>query len=402
MIPAVSITRISKSLFIIGSVLLHACGGGGGGGGGDNSGVGSSSGNGPNQPPVIEELVIDNSNATDVLTIAGPTYEAFFELASLGIVSIDLANRYVTQWQGIGCDKNGTFSVSLVDRDSNQLVSAGDSVVFTYSQCDMRVVGGEVSGTLSIDITSFSGSNSAADWAFVGMANIHALINTAGEPRAEISGPYRIEYQKNAQGDSTKALSTTNPLSVNLTENGESFTDTYTNVSITKSYDTNTSKYSVSGGFYVAFDFDEVQCNTINSLEGTQLYLPDAGLIECRGANNTAVRGGPEPITNYIYSWFVDLNSGSGAFSRINSVMVSGDYDGALFTPTLLDQPYGAGAGSNLLSNIQIISYAASVVGKVYVVTGSAAPTLPKRLIEIDPLTGGRYVRFCSPKNLPH
>lgn len=122
------LARPRWSMFVL-AALLQACGGGGGGGGGGDSG-------GSNPPPASGTLVsISGSNAlvTGILTF-GPAESALqaMQLLSAATGFLHLQDLVPLEFD---CVSVGSVRLSAQDLDFNGVLSAGDRVTVTYTDC---------------------------------------------------------------------------------------------------------------------------------------------------------------------------------------------------------------------------------------------------------------------------
>jgi len=121
--------------------LLTGCGGGGGGTVSSNSAA-----------PEATLLAIDEDNAVEVSASAFNYSEMVFEFGEAALITIAKTDTTASYPLTRACD-GGTQTDEFIDYDSNGTLSAGDVLRSTYSHCHDAVIGGTISGVVTMTLS---------------------------------------------------------------------------------------------------------------------------------------------------------------------------------------------------------------------------------------------------------
>jgi hypothetical protein len=288
-------------LAALSAALLAGCGGSGG----DDSG-------GTSQPTAV---AINSGNQTDVAraTVAGGMTVALAgggannatggaaaarvaalgraAIASFGRVgreSIAGAGRHAAGSSSStdNCGVSGSITSTFNDNDGNGAMSVGDSVTIVYNACHDTATS-SVSGTVSVTVTSVSGST------FSATANVQNVQATDQGLSSTVNGQFTISDNETATQDDETLTIGSNGLTVSV--QSTSFTDTLTFASgmhIETVYDnaSGDTRLSLNGGMSSNKLAGSLTLTTVQPV--VQLAAdayPSSGQVRAVGANGSAL-----------------------------------------------------------------------------------------------------------------
>jgi len=135
--------------------MLMACGGGGDGGAGESTPTTD-----PNAPTFVFDLNQDvDAQAAQYM---GEILDGAGSLLTYGQLTTDLAHRFMDvgspRTVAANCPQLGRVSLTLDDRDGNNVTSAGDFITAVFDNCDIPSLGRTVSGTVQVQILAANAS----------------------------------------------------------------------------------------------------------------------------------------------------------------------------------------------------------------------------------------------------
>ncbi len=246
------VTEIGK-LFAFGlfSALLSGCGGGGGGGDSEPSpqnnpapGTGSDTG-----------FTINHGNLSMVAVTAMGSIES---LVQMGHWAVESGRDSIFRQDlntTLTCTNGGERTLTLIDNDNSDELSQGDRIEINYQGCEDESFQDSLSGTAILDINELDidePNRQLTSATFT--VNLNDLFISTS--KLQILEAFRVAFQRTASEQSITVMQLSNPTRVVA----EGITTLHlSDYAITKSLDTATARYSVTGRIMVAMDAPGVE-----------------------------------------------------------------------------------------------------------------------------------------------
>ncbi len=297
--------------FILTSVItsLSACGGGGGNGDSSTSVVSASApvtvtvANAPNVAGVTFEATDDLSGGGDGVAnvfaaSTGSTPSADINILDALVSQIRQApgllnsgssrvrTAAVAQISNEPCD-SGSFSGSFNDADNNEILSTGDSLSITSSNCSFGSVA--MSGGISVDNIVVTGdfANEVAPYSFSFRLQTNNLSVTTDGTTVVLNGDLAFRESTN---DNVIFTSSFSGNGIKIVTGGDTLILTGFTIDETDNNATGSYSISMNGTISSSNIGGSVTVTTEVAFTGTGLLDPTGGEANCVGANGTSVR----------------------------------------------------------------------------------------------------------------
>jgi hypothetical protein len=264
------------------ALLVAACGGGGGGGEAE----------GPPSGQRETPLTITASNAQDVSYVALGYAESAL---TLGLAAVDwlddLHDAQQVRIEGSCRNVNSSRLLVLVDRDGNGVLSVGDRVDVSLSNCFVPAFNWDAfSGEVSIDIAA-PASNSVR-WSGTVTPGPGFGIDAGADGQLVLRGALRFQASAERLGSSLRVRSAAAPLTVQFSAQGVSFTDVLTQIDAVKAVRRDTARATASFTLRVASDLlgGAIAATTETPFRAWFDTFPDQGVVRVSGAGTSLLR----------------------------------------------------------------------------------------------------------------
>ena len=253
---------------------LAACGGGGGG---ESAPVPM-----PTTASRDVPLVLTATNAAMVARQAFQFGGVTLSLAQLAVEWTAAADAAGGAPVTTACASGGNLTVTLLDRDANRRVSAGDQLTVTLIGCYVKPLEDAFTGTLTIDIAAPAATQQQAGTITFGSQ--FDVVATGVTIR--LGGSVRYEYSADRLARSVHVASTSQPFTIVGTSPGKSLTEVITQVDATRTARRDTARAVTTMRLHLASDVlgGAIAVSTSTPWTGWFDSYPDAGELTVTGA----------------------------------------------------------------------------------------------------------------------
>jgi hypothetical protein len=288
----VTMTKTLRSACLAGLTLaLAACGGGGGGESGGSPVAPQPS---PPPPTAAQALVINSDNMVVVAALAPSWGEILLELGHIGV---DYANRFRTSASAVTetCPNGGLATLTLLDRDADGKLSAGDRVVAELQDCGIAVLNTILHGTYSVDVAAVGGAPAALRGEVTFGGGSVVLKGTSGSlsgATIQLRGSFAFDWSRTDVRTSLAiASSAADDFRLVGSEGAVTVTEAVHAIGISKvlQYDEARARFSMALRYESEVLGGSV---TISTPQVMQSYLdtyPESGRIDVRGAGGVVL-----------------------------------------------------------------------------------------------------------------
>ena len=254
-------------------LVLAACGGGGGDG----------SAPVPTAAPRDMPLVLTVTNAARAASQAFQFGGVTLSLAQLAVDWTAAADAAGGAPVTTACASGGNLTVTLLDRDANLRVSAGDRLTVTLAGCYVKPLEDVFTGTLTIDIAAPAATQQQAGTITFGSQ--FDVVATA-DVTIRLGGSVRYEYSADRLARSVHVASTSQPFTIVGTSPGKSLTEVITQVDATRTARRDTARAVTTMRLHLASDVLGGAIAVSTSTPWTAWFdsYPDAGELTVTGA----------------------------------------------------------------------------------------------------------------------
>lgn len=286
----------------LGVALVLALTGCGGGGGGDAAPA-------PTVKVRDTPLALTASNvalaAPQAFSFGGITL-AFAQLAVDWTAAADAANGAPA---AAACIYGGNLTVTLLDRDANNLTSAGDQLQVTLTNCYIKPLEDAFAGTLTIDIASAAPMQEQA-----GTITFGAQFDVAdtGASTIRLGGSLRYDYSADRLARGVHAASANQPFTISVTAGSTSHTEVMTQIDATRTVRRDTARAETTMRLHLASDVLGGAIDMRTSVPWSAWFdsYPDAGELTLSGAAGQAAQMRASATGGAMFDlWFDGVSS---------------------------------------------------------------------------------------------
>ncbi len=372
---AVKNLKLFNSIYVIFLFFLLACGGGG------------KPSSGPTVPPPIAKFELSASNAEAIISQAFVLGETILHSSHLvmKVVNDSLKNTTNRDWDGCS---TGTANITIEDNDLNNQLSAGDSMLITFTDCFPSNIEGKVTGNVSLIVdkitfgrygepriytsTRFEQGFVVADEPVTGELNISAEITLK-------------EFVIKASAINNKSVQINNDVMSQFNV-VRSVIYTATNYKYGYQFSMNVNS-SLGGRAYSCRAPSET-----TGLTGRQRYVPYGGEFICQGETGPIVKYVPSGITNTLsYSLLFDYDRNNNFVLSDHTVKTYGSLKGYLWEihrmqTQIPETLHFVNTRKLTLDSNRLVVNA--VTGMAYATIAGSDSNYANSVVKIDPRTG--------------
>lgn len=270
----------TKLITIFVLLTLQACGGGGGGG---------STASPPD--PAKAQLTINSANAYEVASNGLSFHEMIFEFGDAALTTIDATAKQSSFPVSTAC-VGGTETDDFIDKDSSQTVSAGDVITSTYNHCHDATLGGTVSGTITLTLTTPPASTAPTKWSGkIEFSNFQIVLDNQPSVQAELLGTIFFNSYADIISSTLEVYTEASGFQVSAHSSSKSDTETIVVNSSRKvlQYDQARYSFQIDGTMQSQSLGGAVTIRNTTPVSGQLGSLPDTGGLIFTGSSNSSV-----------------------------------------------------------------------------------------------------------------
>lgn len=320
------------------TVVLAACGGGGGGGASEPA----------VNPGAVDRQVplsLSGSNLNDVSRLAlgyGAIALGFAQLSVDWVAAADGASAATVTTQCVG---GGSQTATLIDRDGNRRVSAGDQLTVSLAGCYLKPIEESFDGTLTIDMTGHGPSLPTT-----GVITFGPLIGQLSDGLTfRIEGGLRFEYAADPLSKVLRVFSSTQSFGITASNGTKSSGELLTQLDARRELRRDTARAVTTMSYRVASDVlgGSLAVSTTQPWSSWFDSYPDAGELSIVGAAGRTAKLrasttadarvdslldgvalgtllASDAAPGYLWSgapWSIQTNGGLGYFTQVASAI---------------------------------------------------------------------------------
>lgn len=277
---------VASAIVIALLAMLAGCGGGGGSSG---DGGGGSTPTPPGAATGDAALALNTGNAVQVGQEAFQVGGLTLSLAQLAVDWAAVADAASGASVTSTCALGGSLTVTLLDRDANQRVSAGDQLAVTLTNCYVKPLEDSFTGTVTVDIVAPAAAQQQAGTITFGP---QFDLATSSNPTIRLSGSLRYDYATDRLARAVHVASTSQAFTISATSGSATVSEVITQVNATRTTRRDTARAATALHLHLASDVLGGAIDVSTSTPWSSWFdsYPDAGELTVTGANGQSVR----------------------------------------------------------------------------------------------------------------